>query len=92
MKYPDYTSMGRDKLIEEHKAMFYNLTQTQEKCTKLVEEKRVLQSKVNTYEKEYILPVFQLGKDIGIDVEQLVFDNPGKNCVELFIEEILKKR
>ena len=28
--------MGRDKLIEEHKAMFENLTSIQEKCTKLI--------------------------------------------------------
>ena len=38
------------------------------------------------YEREYILPCFDKAKKLGIDLEKLVRDNPGRNCVDLFIE------
>lgn len=40
------------------------------------------------YEQEYILPCFDIAKARGINLEQLVKDNPGKNCVILLIEAL----
>lgn len=43
------------------------------------------------YQQEYVLPCFELAKAEGIDLNQLVKDNPGKNCVRLLIERLIDK-
>lgn len=43
------------------------------------------------YETTYILPVFRWGKELDIDVERLVRENPGSNCVELFVATLRAK-
>ncbi len=43
------------------------------------------------YEQEYILPCFKWAKEAGIDLKNLVSKNPGHNCVELLIKELISK-
>ena len=44
--------------------------------------------KLCTYESEYILPVFERAKRQEINLEGLVMENPGKNCVELYCDAL----
>ena len=44
------------------------------------------------YENEYILPCFRWTKEQGIDLEKLVRDNPGHNCVELLVKELISQK
>lgn len=48
------------------------------------------QAKWTTYEQEYILPQFAWAESVGIDLRQLVLDNPGKNCSRLLFEALLE--
>jgi hypothetical protein len=45
-------------------------------------------AKWTTYEREYILPVFDWAAKHGIQLKELVAANPGKNCVQLFFEAL----
>lgn len=38
-------------------------------------------------EQKYVSIVFPAATELGFDLRQLVHDNPGKNCVELFIDK-----
>jgi hypothetical protein len=49
---------------------------------------RVDEQKWKEYEREYILPCFTWAKEYGIDLEKLVRDNAGHNCVELLVQEL----
>jgi hypothetical protein len=40
------------------------------------------------YENDYILPCFEWAKELGWDLEKMVTDNPGHNCVELLVEQL----
>ena len=40
------------------------------------------------YEQEYILPCFQWAEESDIDLPGLVRAKPGKNCVQLLVEEL----
>ena len=40
-------------------------------------------------EQEHIIPLFNYAKTIGFDLQQLVYDNPGKNCSQLFFEKVI---
>lgn len=43
---------------------------------------------VDDYERNYILPTFTWAKEYGIDLQKLVMDNAGKNCVELLVRAL----
>ncbi len=43
------------------------------------------------YEQEYILPCFEWAKEIGIDLRQLVADNPGRNCVNVLVHTLIER-
>lgn len=40
------------------------------------------------YEEKYILPCFEWAKEIGYDLQEAVYRNPGRNCVELFVNHL----
>jgi hypothetical protein len=44
------------------------------------------ESKWREYEREFILPQFDWAESVGIDLQALVRDNPGKNCSRLLFE------
>jgi len=46
--------------------------------------------KWRTYERDYVLPCFEWAKEAGLDLKQLVRDNPGHNCTELLVKTLLK--
>lgn len=46
--------------------------------------------KWRSLERDYVLPCFKWAEHEGIDLRQMVLDNPGKNCVELFVN-VLKR-
>jgi hypothetical protein len=50
-------------------------------------------AKWQDYEKNYILPTFGWAEklDPKVELEQLVRDNPGKNCVELLFKHMLAR-
>jgi hypothetical protein len=48
-------------------------------------------SKWQEYENEYILPCFQWARELGIDLEWMVRDKPGHNCVELLVSTLRKR-
>jgi hypothetical protein len=41
------------------------------------------------YEREHVLPCFEVAKSIGFDLPKAVDANPGKNCTTLLIEHLL---
>jgi hypothetical protein len=45
-----------------------------------------------TYEREYVLPCFEWAKEVGYDLQQAVYDNPGHNCVELLVKWLIAQR
>lgn len=45
----------------------------------------------DNYEREYILPCFTWARELGIDLQKLVLDNPGHNCVELLVKHLPEK-
>lgn len=48
--------------------------------------------KWQTYEREYILPSFDWAREkLGLDLQKLVTDNPGKNCNQLLFEWMFAK-
>lgn len=49
------------------------------------------EQKWRDYETHYILPCFKWAKDSGIDLEALVRDNVGKNCVELLVAALQRE-
>lgn len=51
----------------------------------------LIKEKMLQYEKEYILPCFKWAEEDGIDLHQLVRENPGHNCVELYVQELRKR-
>jgi hypothetical protein len=52
------------------------------------EQARTAERKWQEYERDYILPCFRWAKEMGFDLEKLVHERAGKNCVVLFVEEI----
>ena len=60
-------------------------------CESLSESLKASEQKWTIYEQEYILPCFDWAAEVGIDLRQLVRDNPGKNCVRLLFEEMRKR-
>jgi hypothetical protein len=48
--------------------------------------------KWTVYEQEYILPVFDLMQEAGVDLRALVKENPGQNCVILAIKRLIADR
>lgn len=40
------------------------------------------------YEEQFILPCFTWAEEVGFDLRKAVSDNPGKNCVVLFVERL----
>jgi hypothetical protein len=65
---------------------------TQEEVDKLYAEIQYHRDKWHEYEWKYILPLFEIAKKDGWDLRKLVHDNPGKNCVILFVEKIMAER
>lgn len=43
---------------------------------------------VDDYERNYVLPTFTWAEEYGIDLQKLVMDNAGKNCVELLVRAL----
>ena len=37
------------------------------------------------YERDYILPCFKWAEELGYDLHEAVRENPGRNCVDLFV-------
>jgi len=50
-----------------------------------------LNERWQTYEREYILPCFTWARGAGIDLERLVRESPGRNCVDLFVHELMTR-
>ena len=48
-------------------------------------------SKWTDYEQGYILPCFDMAAADGIDLRALVRDNPGNNCVMLYIRALRER-
>lgn len=44
--------------------------------------------KWQTYERDYILPAFVWANEIGLDLQAVVLEHPGKNCIELLVEHL----
>jgi hypothetical protein len=44
------------------------------------------------YERQYILPCFDLATKCGYDLRQMVTDNPGQNCVMLLVNKLTADR
>jgi predicted methyltransferase MtxX (methanogen marker protein 4) len=40
------------------------------------------------YEEKYILPCFKWAKEIDYDLQEAVYQNPGRNCVELLVARL----
>lgn len=40
------------------------------------------------YEEKYILPCFKWAEEVGYDLQEAVYRNPGRNCVELFVNHL----
>jgi hypothetical protein len=55
-------------------------------------ERDAATDKWHEYERDYILPCFQWAKELGIDLEQMVLDNPGRNCVEILVSTLRRDR
>jgi hypothetical protein len=70
-------------------AMQEQTTKLMERVVNLLDEQGRLNAKCQTYENSYILPVFQWAKGLGMNLEQVVKENPGKNCVELFFNALV---
>lgn len=51
-----------------------------------------LDAKWREYERDYVLPCFRWATDAGFDLEALVREKAGKNCVELFGERLRQDR
>jgi hypothetical protein len=49
-------------------------------------ERSRLDEKWREYETHYILPLFDRATKMGFDLQQMVHDNPGKNCSMLFAD------
>jgi len=47
--------------------------------------------KWKTYEREYILPLFKRAREAGMNLEALVMENPGQNCVQLFAKHRVER-
>jgi hypothetical protein len=43
------------------------------------------------YEREYVLPCFRWARELGLDLERMVIDSPGHNCVELLVSTLRKR-
>jgi RNase P subunit RPR2 len=52
------------------------------------DEREYYRQKWQVYEREYILPCFDLAAKSDIDLPKLIKDNPGKNCVILLVEAL----
>ena len=86
-------SVGKDKTIKELKAARDTALENNrllvadygKQADKLRAEVSRLNEKWRHYEREYINPTFEWAKELGIDLEQMVLDNPGKNCVQLLV-------
>lgn len=50
------------------------------------------QAKWQDYEKEHILPMFAMAKEIGVPLQRLVLDNPGKTSTVLFASYLQSRR
>lgn len=49
-------------------------------------------NKWQEYERDYILPCFGWARELGWDLEEMVRDNPSKNCVELLVRRLMDER
>lgn len=56
---------------------------------RLQDENDSLKRTFGEYERDYILPCFKWAKEVGLDLEEAVRKNPGKNCVELLVEWLM---
>lgn len=43
------------------------------------------------YERDYILPLFRWAAEDGFNLQELVHKNPGKNCAELYVQEMRRR-
>jgi hypothetical protein len=60
----------------------------QDRIAALEAKNELERKKWEKYEQQYILPLFDKAKADGWSLEDVVRENPGKNCVELFVERI----
>jgi hypothetical protein len=60
-------------------------------CDNWQEREEAAEKKWRYYENDFVLPMFRWARDMGFDLRKLVDDNPGKNCSELFHEEVLRR-
>lgn len=58
---------------------------------RLTEQLIEANKKWQTYEQEYILPVFNLMEEVGYDLRELVKKNPGQNCVILAVKTLINE-
>jgi hypothetical protein len=54
-------------------------------------ERSILDEKWREYETHYILPLFDRATKMGFDLQQMVHDNPGKNCSMLFADALTRR-
>jgi len=59
---------------------------------RMVNVARYHENKWRVLERDYVLPLFGIAEEMGFDLQQMVHDNPGRNCVQLFVEEVRKWR
>lgn len=54
----------------------------------LREDRDAASKKWQDYERDFILPCFRWARELGLDLEQMVLDSPGHNCVELLVSTL----
>ena len=62
-----------------------------EDVNSLREDRDAASKKWQEYERDYILPCFRWARELGIDLERMVLDSPGHNCVELLVSTLRER-
>ena len=68
------------------------LRKENERLKKQVADSHEDKKRWRMYEREYVLPCFGWAEAAGIDLEGLVRDHPGKNCVEHLVTVLCEER
>ncbi len=62
-----------------------------EDVNSLREDRDAASKKWQDYERDFILPCFRWARELGLDLEQMVLANPGRNCVELLVSALRER-
>lgn len=57
----------------------------------LREDRDAASKKWQDYERDFILPCFRWARELGLDLEQMVLANPGRNCVDLLVSTLRER-